>query len=121
LRGGHIRLGKASTTSLIPHNIIAVRSGLGTAPANHLSFGCNAISPRLRAATRFASPARQSSPIHSGEDLVKRLLTPEEIAMVSGANGYCQGGTDYAQWGGNYTQSGGNYFQTGGTYNMNCG
>lgn len=59
------------------------------------------------------------------EDVVFKLLRPEELELVGGGDGtgYCQtiGGGGYTQGGGgSFTQSGGSYTQSGGSYNMSC-
>lgn len=59
------------------------------------------------------------------EDVVFKLLTPEEAELVGGGDGtgYCMtvGTPGYQQTGGGqFTQSGGSYSQTGGSYNMSC-
>jgi hypothetical protein len=67
-----------------------------------------------------------SVPAQAGrEDVVFKLLTPEEAELVGGGEGtgYCQtiGGGGYQQsGGGSFTQSGGSYTQSGGSYNMTC-
>jgi hypothetical protein len=66
------------------------------------------------------------TPVQAGrEDVVFKLLTPEESELVGGGEGtgYCQtiGTPGYQQTGGgSFTQSGGSYSQTGGSYNMTC-
>lgn len=59
-----------------------------------------------------------------GEQLVGRLLSPNEFELVCGGDSTCQsGGTTHSQTGsGSYTQnSGGQYGQSGsGSYNQSC-
>lgn len=59
---------------------------------------------------------------HTENPLVKRLLTPKEIGLISAAGyGDCNTDRGHNQVGGNYNQDdGGNYVQDGGTYNMDC-
>ena len=61
-----------------------------------------------------ASRASRSNPV------VKRLLTPEEISVVSAAGGGSCGGDGYTQSGGKFTQKGGEYTQDSGDYTMDC-